>query len=50
MTEVSCLSQHLLSPCEGHFHNVYNILRYIQKNLSNNQGRIEFDPYCVPTE
>ncbi|GFH55427.1 hypothetical protein CTEN210_11903 [Chaetoceros tenuissimus] len=43
MTEVSCLSQHLASPREGHMHAVYKIFRYLQKNLSSNPGRMVFD-------
>ncbi|GFH56846.1 hypothetical protein CTEN210_13322 [Chaetoceros tenuissimus] len=43
MTEVSCLSQHLASPREGHLNAVYKIFRYLQKNLSNNPGRLVFD-------
>ncbi|GFH50500.1 hypothetical protein CTEN210_06976 [Chaetoceros tenuissimus] len=42
-TEVSCLSQHLASPREGHMHAVYKIFRYLQKNLSSNPGRMVFD-------
>ena len=49
MTEVSSLYQHLLSPREGHLNDVYNILRYLQKNLSNNPERISFDLACVHT-
>ena len=37
MTEVSCLSQNLF-------------FRYLQKNLSKNPGRIEFDLDCVNTD
>ena len=49
MMEVSCLSQHLFSPCEGHLNAVYKVFRYLQKNLSNNPGRVAFDPACVHT-
>ena len=49
MMEVSCLSQHLFSPCERHLNAVYKVFRYLQKNLSNNPGRISFDPACVHT-
>ena len=45
ITEVSCLSQHLASPREGHMHAVYKIFRYLQKNLSNNPGYL-----MVPTQ
>ena len=47
--EVSCLYQHLCSPCEGHLNVVYNIFRYLQTNTSKNQGSISFDTYCVHT-
>ena len=50
MTEVSCLSQHLFSPREGNLNSVYKIFRYLHKNLSNNPGRIAFDPACVHTD
>ena len=50
MTEVNCLFQHLCSPCEGHLNTVYNIFVYLQKNLSNNPGRIAFDTACVRTD
>ena len=42
-TKLSCLSQHLASPREGHMHAVYKIFRYLQKNLSSNPGRMVFD-------
>ena len=48
MTEVSCLYQHLLSPSEGHLHDVYNIFRYLQKNISKNPGRKAVNTDCVP--
>ena len=47
MTELSCLSQILCSPSEGHLNSVYNIFRYLQNNLSKNPGRVAFDPGCV---
>ena len=50
MTEVSCLSQHLCSPLEGHLNSVYKVFRYRQNNLSNNAGKISFDPACVHTD
>ena len=34
----------------GHLNDVYNIFRYLQKNLSNNPERIEFDPDYVHTD
>ena len=40
LTEVSCLSQQLCSPREGHLDSVYRIFRYLQKNLGNKPGRI----------
>ena len=43
------MSWHLFSPSEGHLNAVYKIFRYLQKNLSNNTGRISFDPDCVHT-
>ena len=43
LTEVSCLSQHLAGPREGHIHAVYKIFRYLQKNISKNPGRLAFD-------
>ena len=43
LTEVSCLSQHLASPREGHLHAVYKIFRYLQKNMPKNPGRLVFD-------
>ena len=50
MNEVSCLSQNLRSTREGRLNYVYNIFMYLQKNISNNPGRIEFDPACVHTD
>ena len=50
MKDVSCLSQNLCSPREGHLNTVYNVFRYLQKNLSKNPERISFDPDCVPTD
>ena len=50
MTEVICLSQHLCSPCEGHLNDVYKIFRYLHNKLSNNPGRIAFDPACAHIE
>ena len=43
-TEISCLSQHLCAPREGHLKAVYQVFRYLQKNLTKNPGRIAFDP------
>ena len=43
-TEVSCLSQHLCAPRNGHLNAVYLIFRYLQKNIGRNPGRIVFDP------
>ena len=50
MKKVSCLSQHLCSPHKGHLNNIYKILRYIQKDLSNNTVTISFDPACLHTD
>ena len=50
MMEVSCLSQHLYSPREGLLNAVYKIFRYLQKNLSNNPGRVAFYPACLYTD
>ena len=50
MTEVSCFSQHFRSPCEGHLNSVYNIFKYLQKNLSKNKLRIAFYPAFVHTD
>lgn len=44
MTEVSCLSQHMCEPRVGHLDAVYNIFRYLQRNMNKNKGRIGFDP------
>ena len=49
MTEVSCLYQHLCSPHEGNLNAIYNIFRYLQKNMSKNPVRMAFDTYCVHT-
>ena len=49
MTDLSCLSQHLCSPREGHLNTVYKIFRYLKNNLPNNPLRVEFDPDCVHT-
>ena len=49
MTEVSCLSQILCSPREGHLNAVCEFFRYLQKNPSKNPGKIAFDPDFVPT-
>ena len=49
-TEVSCLSQHLCSPIEGHLDAVYRIFIYLQKNLGKNPGRMAYDPMYEPTE
>lgn len=45
MTEVSFLSQHLCAPRKGHLKAVYQIFRYLRKNMSQNPGRVVFDPY-----
>ena len=38
------MSQHLCSPREGRLNDVYKVFRCLQKNISNNLGRIAFDP------
>ena len=43
MTEVSCLSQFLCNPREGHLSATYKIFRYLQATMSRNPGRIAFD-------
>ena len=50
MMEVSCLSQHLCSPREGHLNTVYKIFRYLQNKISNNAERITCDTDCVHTD
>ena len=50
MTEVSCLSQHLCSPREGHLLAVYKIFRYLQKNISRILGRIVYDGKYYPCD
>ena len=50
MTEVSCLSQHLCAPREGHLQAVYKIFRYLQKNMDKNPGRLVFDPLLEYTD
>ena len=47
--ELSCLSQHLYSPREGHLDAIYRIFIYLQKNLGKNPGRMEYDPMYEPT-
>jgi hypothetical protein len=45
ITEVSCLSQYMCQPRIGHLDVVHQIFRYcLQKNLSQNPGRLAFDP------
>ena len=50
LIEVSCLSQHMCSPREGHLDAFYRILRYLQKNLGKNPGRMAYDPMYEPTD
>jgi len=40
LTEVSCLSQHLAEPREGHVIAVYKIFRYLNLRLKNSKDRI----------
>jgi hypothetical protein len=49
-TEVSCLSQHLCNPREGHLLAVYKIFRYLQANLTKNPGRLVFDSTYTATD
>jgi len=48
MTEVSCLSQHLCSPREGHLLAVYKVFHYLQKNISKIPGRMVYDGKYYP--
>ena len=50
MTEVSCLYQHLCSPCEGNLNAVYKVVRYLHNNLSKNSVRMAFAPSCAHTD
>ena len=50
MKEIICLSRYLLSPCERHINAVNKVFRYLQNSLSNNPGRVSFDPDCVPAD
>jgi len=43
LTEVSCLSQHLAEPREGHLLAVYKIFKYLSLRLKYSKGRIVFD-------
>ena len=49
LAEVSCLSQNLCSPRDGHLDDVYRIFRYLQKNLGNNPCMMAYDPIYEPT-
>lgn len=42
-TEVSCLSQHLCNPREGHLLAAYKVFRYLQVCMKKNPGRLVFD-------
>ena len=50
LREVSCLSQNLCSPREGHLDEFYSIFRYLQKKLGNNPGRMAYDPMYEPKD
>ena len=50
MEELSCLSQHLGSPREGHLGSIYRIFRYLQNNLGKNPGRIAYEPMYETTD
>ena len=43
LTEVSCLSQHLAEPREGHLIAVYKIFKYLSMRLKISRGRIVFN-------
>ena len=43
LTEVSCLSQHLVEPREGHLIAVYKIFKYLSLRLKISRGRIVFN-------
>ena len=43
LTEVSCLSQHLAEPREGHLIAVYKIFKYLSLRLKSSKGRIVFN-------
>ena len=43
LTEVSCLSQHLAEPRDGHLLAVYKIFKYLDACLKKEKGRIVFD-------
>jgi len=43
LTEVSCFSQHLAEPREGHLVAVYKIFKYLSLRLKNSKGRIVFN-------
>jgi len=43
LTEVSCLSQHLAEPREGHLVAVYKIFKYLSLRLKSSKGRIVFN-------
>ncbi len=43
LTEVSCLSQHLAEPRDGHLIAVYKIFKYLDVCLKRDKGRIVFD-------
>jgi len=43
LTEVSCLSQHLAEPREGHLIVVYKIFKHLNQRLNISRGRIVFN-------
>ena len=49
-TEVSCLSQYLCNPREGHLLAVYKIFKYLQVNLKKCPGRLAFDGSYQPAD
>ena len=49
-TEVSCISQFLCNPREGHLLAAYKIFRYLQVYLKRNPGRLVFDGSYQPID
>ena len=49
LKEVSYLSLHLCSPREVHLDAVYHIFKYLQKNTSEDPGRMTYNPMYEPT-
>ena len=47
--ELSCLSQHLCSPREGHLNAVYRIFRCLHNKMGKNPGSMAYCPMHEPT-